>query len=143
VACYGEREQSRGLRLDPAARRGGLAVDLDLAPFHVFRDKDQRQDAIGHATVWLLGLAVLVAGSRQLRVTQNRVRILSRAVEQSPVSVLITDKKGHIQYVNPHFTNLTGYTQEEVLGATPSIMKSGVHPGEYYKGMWKALIAGI
>ncbi len=68
---------------------------------------------------------------------------LSRAVEQSPVTVLITDEKGHIEYVNPQFCKLTGYTPNEVIGKNPRILKSeGVLPEEFYKNLWKTITRG-
>ena len=57
--------------------------------------------------------------------SESQVRKLSRAVEQSPVSVVITDLKGTIEYVNPRFTVVTGYSLEEAVGQNPRILKSG------------------
>lgn len=67
---------------------------------------------------------------------------LSRAVEQTADSVLITDKSGIIEYVNPAFEKLTGYTRHEVVGRTPSFLKSGKHPAEFYERLWKTITAG-
>ena len=53
---------------------------------------------------------------------ENRIRKLSKAVEQSPTSILITDLFGNIEFVNPEFTNLTGYSAEEVIGKNPRIL---------------------
>ena len=61
----------------------------------------------------------------QQRETENQLHKLSRAVEQSRNSVMITNSSGTIEYVNPRFTELTGYSAEEVLGQTPRILKSG------------------
>lgn len=73
---------------------------------------------------------------------QEQLRRLSQAVEQSPVSVMITDLKGNIEYVNPRFTQVTGYTAEEVIGRNPRMLKSGETPTEEYRQMWKAITAG-
>ncbi|MCI0521876.1 MAG: PAS domain S-box protein, partial [Chloroflexi bacterium] len=67
---------------------------------------------------------------------------LWRAVEQSPVSVVITDIEGKIEYVNPKFTRLTGYTAEEALGQNPNILKSGETPQEEYDRLWKTITSG-
>ncbi len=67
---------------------------------------------------------------------------LAMAVDQSPASILITDVKGKIQYVNNYFTELTGYTLEEVVGKTPSVLKSGVHDTDFYKNLWKTISSG-
>ncbi|MBF0572997.1 MAG: PAS domain S-box protein, partial [Desulfamplus sp.] len=64
------------------------------------------------------------------------------AVESSPTSIVITDIYGNIEYANPFFTQLTGYTPEEAKGQNPRILKSGVHTKEFYDQMWKTLLAG-
>lgn len=70
------------------------------------------------------------------------LRLLVKAVEQSPVSVIITDPKGVIQYVNPKFTQLMGYTPEEAIGKTPRIIKGDFLPRAFYRDMWETLLAG-
>ncbi len=67
---------------------------------------------------------------------------LSRAIEHSPVSVVITDPDGTIEYVNPHFCEVTGYSQEEAIGQNPRILNSAQQPREFFEEMWKTLIAG-
>ncbi len=59
------------------------------------------------------------------RQVEDQLRKLSSAVEQSPSVVIITDTNGVIEYVNPRFTAVTGYSAEEVIGQRPSILKSG------------------
>lgn len=68
---------------------------------------------------------------------EESLRKLSRAVEQSADTVLVTDRRGVIEYVNPAFEALTGYGREEVRGATPRILKSGEQAPETYQAMWK------
>jgi PAS domain S-box-containing protein len=67
---------------------------------------------------------------------------LSRAVEQSPVSVVITDTQGNIEYVNPYFCQLTGYSCAEVIGRNPRILKSGRQTTEFYRQMWETISSG-
>ena len=67
--------------------------------------------------------------------------MMHRAVEQSASAVLITDKNGLIEYINPKFTELTGYTSEELLGQNPKIMQSGNTPLEHYQSMWQNLLS--
>ncbi|MBC8206325.1 MAG: PAS domain S-box protein [Kiritimatiellales bacterium] len=74
--------------------------------------------------------------------TEEELRRLSTAIEQSPETVMITDIKGTIQYVNPAFTTITGYTREEALGQNPRILKSRAHDEAFYAAMWKRLLAG-
>jgi PAS domain S-box-containing protein len=66
----------------------------------------------------------------------------TRAIEQSPVSIVITDTNGRIEYVNPKFTQLSGYTFEEVSGQTSNFLKSGNTPPETYRELWNTIIAG-
>jgi PAS domain S-box-containing protein len=69
-------------------------------------------------------------------------RKLSQAVEQSPASVVITDLRGEIQYVNPKFTEVTGYTFDEALGKNPRILKSGRTAPEVYQELWQTITSG-
>jgi PAS domain S-box-containing protein len=71
-----------------------------------------------------------------------QLRQLMRAVEQSPASVVVTDTTGRIEYVNPHFTQLTGYTLPEALGQKPNILKTGHTPREVYTELWHTIAAG-
>jgi len=75
-------------------------------------------------------------------VTEEKLRQLSRVVEQSPVCVVITDLDGCITYVNPKFSELTGYSVDEVLGRNSKILKSGVTPQESYELLWKSVLSG-
>lgn len=78
----------------------------------------------------------------ELRGERLELLKLSQAVEQSPVSVLITDTAGIIEYVNPTFTRVTGYSAEELIGQNPRILKSGINDPEQYSSMWKSILAG-
>lgn len=78
---------------------------------------------------------------RQQADTAEQLRIINRAIEQSYSSVVITNADGNIEYVNPAFCRLTGYTEAEALGQNPRILKSGVTTEEEYKNMWQALTA--
>jgi len=72
----------------------------------------------------------------------KELRKLTRAVAQSPVSIVITDVQGVIEFVNPKFTELTGYRADEVLGKTPSLLKSGQVPREVYRDLWATISSG-
>ncbi len=73
---------------------------------------------------------------------EEQVVKLKKGIEQSPAIVIIADIKGSIEYVNPKFVEVTGYSVDEVLGQNPRILKSGYHPDEVYKAMWNTLLAG-
>ena len=74
--------------------------------------------------------------------TEESLRKLSRAVEQSADAVVITDSHGVIEYVNPAFETLTGYSPAEAHGQTPRILKSGEQGAEVYQEMWRTILAG-
>ena len=70
------------------------------------------------------------------------IRKLTRAVEQSPLSIMITKPDGEIEYINPGFTNWTGYLPHEVIGKRPDILKSGITHASIYKTLWDTICAG-
>lgn len=86
--------------------------------------------------------------ANQLSVFIERKRVeeytlkLSKAIEQSPSSIIITDINGTIEYVNPKFTQITGYKFEEALGQNPRIQKSGTHDKSYYENLWQTILSG-
>ena len=73
---------------------------------------------------------------------ERDLRKLSSAVQQSPVSVVITDMDGSIEYVNPMFTTVTGYSLEEAIGQNPRILKADGGPEIDYKNLWNTILAG-
>jgi phosphoserine phosphatase RsbU/P len=73
---------------------------------------------------------------------QTQIQMLTNAVEQTADSIIITNKEGMIEYVNPAFESTTGFTRQEVLGQTPRILKSGVQDGAFYKKLWDTLRSG-
>ncbi len=73
---------------------------------------------------------------------EEEILKLSKAVEQNNASIVITDVNGLIEYVNPKFCILTGYTKEEVLGQNPRILKSVSTSKEYSTKLWETIIAG-
>ena len=76
------------------------------------------------------------------RQKEERLRKFSHAIEQSPSSIIITDVKGNIEYANPKFMQLTGYTPEEIIGENPRFLKSGKTPPEEYKQLWTTITSG-
>ncbi len=67
---------------------------------------------------------------------------LMTAIEQAAEGMVVTDAAGVIQYVNPAFTTMTGYSREEAIGMNPRILKSGKHDAAFYAGMWATILAG-
>ncbi|MEI6558547.1 MAG: EAL domain-containing protein [Rhodospirillaceae bacterium] len=88
------------------------------------------------------GTVVIEADVTALKLTEATLRKLSMVVEQSPASVVITDFDGNIEYVNPKFINITGYSAREVIGQTPRLLRSGHTTAEQYQAMWQTIRAG-
>ncbi len=104
---------------------------------------------------WLFGNAVperlddgsilwhgFITDITERRAADEKLRQLSRAVEQAPLAVVITNLQGNIEYANPRFTEGTGYSLEEVSGKNPRILHSGLTAPEIYQDLWQTLLAG-
>ena len=76
------------------------------------------------------------------KLAENQLHKLNTAIEQSPAIVVITDPEGNIEFVNPMFTLVTGYTVDEVKGKNPRILKSGLMPESLYTELWKTILSG-
>jgi len=90
----------------------------------------------------VIGLTRIGEDVTESRQSEEQLRKLSRAVEQSPSTVIITDARGNIEYANPRFTQLTGYTLDEVRGKNPRLLKSGETSPAEYQRLWEAITAG-
>ncbi|MCX6064939.1 MAG: PAS domain S-box protein [Chloroflexi bacterium] len=102
---------------------------------------------IGLVSLWgqqttkqALGRAEQEIKARQL--VEMELRKLAQAVEQSPASILITDLDGNIEYVNPRFTQVTGYSSYEVIGKNPRILKTNLTAPETHAQLWQTLMQG-
>ena len=73
------------------------------------------------------------------KVAKSNLELAQRVIESSPDGIIFTDKEGNITSVNPGFTTVTGYSEEEVVGHKPSILSSGRHDKNFYKKMWESL----
>lgn len=87
-------------------------------------------------------LMTSVWGMVQRRSDSDKISRLSVAVEQSSASIVITDTKGIIEYVNPKFTKITGYSYQEAIGENPRVLNSGFHDKEFFQDMWDTILAG-
>jgi len=110
-------------------RKDGTSVDVEIVSHAIEFD--------GKAACLVLAHDV----TSQMR-TQQTLRKLSMAVEQSPVSIVITDRDGRVEYVNPRFTQASGYSQDDMLGRNADLLRSGEHPMEEAIPMWQSLMAG-
>ena len=73
---------------------------------------------------------------------ENLIHTLSTAIEQSPVSIFITDTNGIIEFVNPMFTKITGYSSKEAIGKKPNILKSENTPNKVFRELWDTILSG-
>ena len=92
------------------------------------------------------GTPLLLSAFRDITertLAEGEFRKLSSAIEQSPASIVITDVEGRIEYVNPKFERVSGYTLEEARGLNPRILKSGHTPKERYSELWGNLTSGV
>jgi len=152
-------------------RYAGWTVPLDYQPVHeLFKElqigpyarlgKVDLGDLVRNYWYWfVLGLAILLlmlfvtiyvmnlnhrlkSEIKQRRRTEAEMRKLSSAVEQTADPVIITDREGLIEYVNPAFERITGFRRDEAIGCKPNIVKSGIHDQEFYKRLWDTITRG-
>ena len=87
-------------------------------------------------------IRVIAADLQEIRQQQATLEKLSKAVENSPASVVITDAKGTIEYVNGTFTRVTGYAYDEAVGQNPRMLQSGRTSPDTYKALWQTILSG-
>jgi len=109
--------------------KSGSIIPFEIS-IHVFNLQDEKV---------ILSFAHDISKRKE---ANEKIKKLSLAIENSPSSVVITDIAGKIEYVNPKFSELTGYSSEEIKGKNISILKSGYHEKEYYKELWSNIISG-
>jgi PAS domain S-box-containing protein len=110
-------------------RKDGVLVDVDVS-LHAVEIGDRK---------------VLVAAVRDISDrarAEQRLHLQGAALESAANGVVITDREGTIQWVNPAFTRMTGYTAEEAIGKKPSLTKSGEHDPFFYRNLWTTILAG-
>lgn len=90
----------------------------------------------------ITGIIGISTDITQRKIAEDELRKFSVAVDQSPANIVITGTDGTIEYVNPMFTTLTGYTFEEALGQNPRILKSGDTADLVYKKLWETILSG-
>jgi len=132
----------------PLARalRGEVVADLELFLINPGVPKGVWLSAGGapirDANGEIEGGVVVLRDNTSAKRDGQRIELLSNVVEATADAVIVTDRSGRIEYVNPAFDTVTGYSSREVLGRTPSVLKSGAHGREFYDGMWRVLGEG-
>ena len=133
---------TKPLRSGAGSICGGVAVLRDITGYQEALEKTAQ------ATMRLRRTSEPTAGPRFTDHFQHFLQFmesfapLASAVEQTADSVVITNKQGIIEYVNPAFEVTTGYSRDEVLGRSPAILKSGMHDAEFYKKLWNQILGG-
>lgn len=87
----------------------------------------------------------LVASNRDItrrKLSEMELKKLSEAVQQNPAMIFVTSRDGEIQYVNPRFTQVTGYSPDEVRGRRPNVLKSGQVPIAVFENLWRTILSG-
>ena len=126
--------------LDAAVRVGDTVRGV-LCHEHIGPAREWTADEQAFA-LSVASLVSLVVERLERRQAEAQVRRLSVVVEQTSASVVITDTKGAIEYVNPRFTELTGYSLEDAVGKNPRLLKSDHHPEKFYREMWAEITNG-
>ncbi len=153
ASCWGSRPSASIPRARPSKPIGERAY-ADCGAGHSHSEELLLQHANGEL-FWgaLNGRAIdpaqpqegsiwIYADISERRAAEEEAHKLLRAVEQSPVAIVITDRDGLIEYVNPRFSQVTGYRANEAIGQNPRLLQSGRTPPETYREMWDTLLAG-
>ena len=123
----------------------GMRVQVDGGLYGTlcFASQTPRAKCFGSADREILKLMCQwVGGELQREQAEARMRKLSGALEQTADSVMITDQDRRIEYVNPAFERLTGYTQDEVVGLKTYFLRSGMHDEKFYAELWRVISVG-
>ena len=128
----------------------------ELVAFVEVRESRQRQEFMPDEIILCQHIAqnaaVAISNARNYQQAQDEIqrrkeiereiRKLSNVAEQAASAIVVTNLKGVIEFVNPAFSEITGYSQEEAIGQTPNILKSGEHTREFYDDIWLKVEAG-
>ena len=89
------------------------------------------------------GVVAALLDITEIKATEEQLRKVTRAVEQSPASIVVTDLEATIEYVNPKFEEVSGYSAAEAIGRNPRILNSGHTPKDVHRRMWQTLLQGL
>ncbi len=129
--------------------RGGLSLSVPAEKFFVKAREGIWKSLLAYSVIWLAGAAALylfsaqmLKSARERAVMQNENARLAGAVMHAADAVAVTGSEGNIEYVNPAFEKVTGYSLDEVRGKNPRLLKSGRHDRGFYEEMWRTIKAG-
>ncbi|NOY78836.1 MAG: PAS domain S-box protein [Calditrichaeota bacterium] len=135
-----DKEQNEFVR---KIKRNGEVRNYE-ASFRV-RTGDIRTGSLSARLVELDNRLCVISVTRDIteeKKINKQIRQLASVIEQASEAVVITDVDGNIEYVNPAFERLTGYSREEVAGKNPNILKSGKQEDEFYANLWRTITSG-
>lgn len=131
-----EQHGVRSVIVIPLITRGEI-----YGTFTLYSTQPDRFDAtaiVKHLTEIAGRISVLV----DMALDQQQLRLLSAAVTTAGTGVFICDRSGRIQWVNPAFTRLCGYSADELIGQNPRLLRSGCHDTDYYSRLWQTILSG-
>ncbi len=118
---------------------------LDFEVAHIISNGEER-DVRAFASIVEINnkkyIHLIIVDITKLKLSERNLKLLYKAIEQNPTSVVITNSEGEIEYVNPKFSEVSGYRFEEIYGKNPRILKSGIHTQEFYKNLWDTIKSG-
>ncbi|HQE67140.1 MAG TPA: EAL domain-containing protein, partial [Bacillota bacterium] len=109
-------------------RKDGTLVNVSLLGYPITLKGEQ------------IGVYVIYTDLSNVKEIESKKRLFSEIFRNNTVGVVITDIDGKIQWINNAFTEITGFTENEVNGKKPSILKSGIQDQEYYSNMWNSIL---
>ena len=118
-----------------------LVYELEVHKLELGKQNEQLKSTRNEAEI-ASDITKLKQSEISLRESEENLRKFQKAIENAKVSVLITDKNGTIEFANPFFTQLTGYTREEYIGKNLRVLKSGFHSEAYYRQFWDTIESG-
>ena len=128
------RRKNKALPLKKSFETQGKRKNGEIFPIEISTSRLE----IGEETI----ITAVIRDISERKRIESQLRKLSQVVEQSPLSVIITDKNGRIEYVNPGFTQITGYSSDDVIGVNPKILQSGETTSSTYEMLWKTITSG-
>ena len=147
---YQAFREGKGTHVDDEVfwRVDGTSFETEYRSFPIIRDGNTVGSVVSFVDITIRKQAereiIALNESLEERVVERTAEVakLSHAIEYSSATVVITDTEGNIEYANPRFEQLTGYSIEEAIGNNPSILKSGETPNEVYEELWSTIKLG-
>lgn len=130
--------------------RGATDVTIPLEGYRVIERNAVTKLIFTHLLLWIIGIGIilflgrrLIGSEKAVETNQQRLQMLSQALEQSGNGMIITNTHGVIEYINKAFTAINGYTKKELIGKKPNLMRSDLNSPELYKTMWDTISSGL